>query len=233
MIELLYAPSPNGWKISIMLEECGLAYRLRPVQLDRGEQFSAGFLALSPNNKMPAIIDHDPPGGGDPVSVFESAAILIYLAEKSGRFLPPSLRERIAVLEWLAWQISGLGPTLGQHGHFLLYAKEPVPYARQRFREEAERLYGVLDRQLAKTGAYVAGTDYTIADMACFPWIMTHKAQQFSLEDYPNVKRWYAALRAREKVQAGLVAGREFFGDRMRVRSDAERGHQQAQQQQQ
>jgi GSH-dependent disulfide-bond oxidoreductase len=232
MIELLYAPSPNGWKISIMLEECGLAYRLTPVQLDRGEQFSAGFLEVSPNNKMPAIIDHDPPGGGEPVSVFESAAILIYLAEKSGRFLPQSLRERTAVLEWLAWQISGLGPMLGQHGHFLLYAKEPVPYARQRFREEAERLYGVLDRQLAKTGAYVAGKDYTIADIACFPWIMTHKAQQFSLEDYPHVKRWYATVRAREKVQAGIVAGREFFGDRMRVRSDAERSNQQAQQQQ-
>jgi GST-like protein len=233
MIELLYAPSPNGWKISIMLEECGLAYRLKPVQLDRGEQFSAEFLAVSPNNKMPAIIDHDPPGGGEPVSVFESAAILIYLAEKSGRFLPQTLRERTAVLEWLAWQISGLGPTLGQHGHFLLYAKEPVAYARQRFREEAERLYGVLDRQLVKTGAYVAGKDYTIADIACFPWIMTHKAQQFSLENYPNVKRWYATLRAREKVQAGIVAGREFFGDRMRVRSDAERSNQQAQQQQQ
>ncbi len=232
MIDVFYAPSPNGWKISIMLEECGLPYRLRPVHLDRGDQFTPAFLAVSPNNKMPAIIDDDPEGGGAPVSVFESAAILIYLAEKSGRLLPTALRDRIAVHEWLAWQISGLGPTLGQHGHFLLYAKEQVPYALERFHAEAARLYSVLDKQLERTGAYVAGGEYTIADIACFPWVMTHKAQRFSLDDYPNVKRWYATVRAREQVQAGIVAGRDFFGGRMRVRSDDERGTQQSQQQQ-
>jgi GST-like protein len=222
MIDLYTWSTPNGRKVSVMLEECGLPYRVLPVHLDRGEQFRPEFLAVSPNNKMPAIVDHDPPGGGAPVSVFESAAILVYLAEKAGRFLPHTLRERFAVLEWLAWQVSGLGPMLGQNAHFNLYAKEPMPYAQQRYRAEAERLYGVLDRQLARTGAFVAGAEYSIADMACFPWVMTHKAQRFTLDDYPHVKRWYATVRARDKVQAGLVVGREFFNT-MRVKRDDER----------
>ena len=208
MIDLYYAPTPNGWKITIMLEECGLPYRVHPVRLDRGEQFAPDFLAISPNNRIPAIVDPAPPGGGAPLAIFESGAILLYLAETTERLLPTALPARMAVLEWLMWQMGGLGPMLGQHGHFRLYAPQPVPYAQARYEAEARRLYSVLDRQLAKTGGYVAGADYTIADIAIFPWIMTHKAQGFTLDDFPAMKRWYAAVRARDKVQAGLAVGR-------------------------
>lgn len=208
MIDLHYAATPNGWKVSIMLEECGLPYAVHPVNLGRGEQFAPDFLAISPNNRIPAIIDHDPPGGGAPVSVFETGAILIYLAEKTGCFLPSDLRGRSAAIQWLMWQMGGLGPMLGQNGHFKLYAPEKIPYAIERYEREAARLYGVLDAQLARTGAYVAGQDYTIADMACFPWIITHKAQGFTLDDYPAIKRWFAAVRARSGVVAGTAVGR-------------------------
>ena len=196
-----------------MLEECGLPYEIRPVFLSRGDQFTPEFLETSPNNRIPAIIDHAPEDGGPPVPVFDSGAVLIYLAEKTGRFLPAGVRERAATIQWLMWQMSGLGPMLGQHGHFLLYAEAQHAYALDRFRGEAKRLYGVLDRQLGKTGAYVAGGDYTIADMACFPWVMTHKAQKLTLDDYPNVKRWFATLRAREALQRGLAAGKALFTD--------------------
>ncbi|MES2897785.1 MAG: glutathione binding-like protein [Pseudomonadota bacterium] len=208
MIDLYYAATPNGWKISIMLEECGLPYEVHPVNLGRGEQFAPDFLAISPNNRIPAIIDRDPPGGGPPVSVFETGAILIYLAEKTGRFLPADLRGRTTAIEWLMWQMGGLGPMLGQNGHFKLYAPEKIPYAIDRYGREAARLYGVLDGQLGRTGAYVAGDEYTIADMACFPWIITHKAQGFTLDDYPNVKRWFATVRARPGVAAGTAVGK-------------------------
>jgi GSH-dependent disulfide-bond oxidoreductase len=152
-------------------------------------------------------VDHAPPDGGEPFSVFETGAILIYLAEKTGRFLPKDMRGRSRVVQWVMWQMSALGPMLGQHGHFALYAPEKIPYAIERYRDEAARLYRVLDTQLGKTGAYVAG-DYSIADIACFPWTMTHKAQGFTLDDYPNVKRWYADVRARPQVQAGLAIGK-------------------------
>jgi GST-like protein len=208
MIDLHYAPTPNGWKISIMLEELGLPYRVVPVNIRAGEQFRAEFLAISPNNRIPAIVDHAPSDGGGPFSVFETGAILIYLADKAGRLLPTELRARSNVIQWVMWQMSGLGPMLGQHGHFALYAAEKIPYATARYRDEAARLYGVLDRQLGNTGAYVAGDEYSIADIACFPWTMTHKAQGFALDDYPNVKRWYATLRARPKLQAGLAIGK-------------------------
>ena len=208
MIDLHTAPTPNGWKISIMLEECGLPYRVHLIRLDKGGQFAPDFLAVSPNNRIPAIVDRAPPGGGPDLAIFESGAILLYLAEKAGRFLPPDVAGRMKVVEWLMWQMSGLGPMLGQNGHFKLYAPEKVPYAIQRYEAEARRLYGVLDRQLDRTGAYVAG-DYSIADMACFPWIMTHKAQGFTLDDFPGIKRWYAQVRAREKVQAGLAVGKD------------------------
>ncbi len=198
MIDLHYAPTPNGWKISIVLEELGLPYRVIPVNIRAGEQFSAEFLAISPNNRIPAIVDHAPADGGAPFSAFETGAILIYLAEKTGRFLAADLRGRSTTIQWVMWQMAGLGPMLGQHGHFALYAAEKIPYAIARYRDEATRLYGVLDRQLAATGAYVAG-DYSIADIACFPWTMTHKAQGFTLDDYPNVKRWYAEVRARPR----------------------------------
>ena len=207
MIDLYTAPTPNGWKISIMLEECGLPYTPHLMRLDKGDQFAPAFLAISPNGRIPAIVDHHPPGGGPPLSLFESGAILLYLAEKTGRFMPSDLHARMAVTEWLMWQMAGLGPMLGQNGHFKLYAPEPVPYAMARYEAEARRLYGVLDRRLAATGTFVAD-EYSIADMAIFPWIMTHKAQGFSLDGFPAIKRWYAIVRARDKVQVGLAVGR-------------------------
>lgn len=207
MIELYYAPTPNGWKISIMLEELGLRYTVVPISIRNGDQFKQDFLKVSPNNRIPAIVDRAPADGGEPVTIFESGAILLYLAEKTGRFLPGDLRGRFDVMQWLMWQMGGLGPMLGQHGHFALYATDKISYAIARYRDEAARLYGVLDRQLGKTGAYVAG-DYSIADIACFPWTMTHKAQGFTLDDYPNIKRWYAQVRARPEVQKGLAVGK-------------------------
>jgi GST-like protein len=210
MIDLHYWPTPNGWKVSIMLEECGLPYTLKPVNIGRGEQFRPEFLALSPNNRMPAIVDHDPPGGGAPIALFESGAILIYLAEKTGRFLPADLRGRHATLQWLMWQMGGLGPMAGQNGHFLLYAPEKIPYALERYAKEVNRLYGVLDAQLARTGAYVAGGEYTIADIAIFPWIRTHKAQQIALAEFPHVERWYNMLFERPAARRGLDLGKEL-----------------------
>ena len=210
MIDLHYWPTPNGWKISIMLEECGLPYTLRPVNIGRGEQFSPEFLAISPNNRMPAIVDHDPPGGGAPVAVFESGAILIYLAEKTGRFLGQDLRRRTATLQWLMWQMGGLGPMAGQNGHFLLYAPDKIPYAIERYAKEVNRLYGVLDLQLQRTGAFVAGADYSIADMAIFPWVRIWKAQQVPLDDFVHVKAWHDAMRQRPAVRRGIDAGKEL-----------------------
>lgn len=209
MIDLHYWPTPNGFKISIMLEECGLPYRVVPVRINAGDQFKPEFRAISPNNRMPAIIDHEPANGAPSLAIFESGAILLYLAEKSGKFMPTDLAGRYGVMEWLMWQMGGLGPMLGQNGHFKLYAQEKIPYAIERYENEARRLYGVLDRQVAKTGAYVAG-EYSITDMACFPWIMTHKAQGFTLDDFPGLKRWYADVRARPQVQAGLAVGQEL-----------------------
>lgn len=208
MIDLHFAATPNGWKITIMLEECGLPYAIKPVNIGAGEQFRPEFLAISPNNRIPAIVDHDPPGGGAPVSVFETGAILLYLAEKTGRFLPTDLRARMRTIEWLMWQMAGLGPMLGQNGHFRLYAPEKLPYAIDRYGREADRLYGVLDRQLAHTGAYVAGDDYSIADIACFPWIITHKAQGIDMSQFPHVARWFADIRQRPAVIAGTAVGR-------------------------
>jgi GST-like protein len=207
MIELYFAPTPNGWKISVMLEECGLPYRVFPVNITRGEQLKIDFLKLSPNGRIPAIIDRDPPGGGEPIAMFESGAILRYLAEKAGRFYPADLRARHNVEQWLMWQMSGLGPMLGQNGHFLLYAPEKIPYAIERYGREASRLYGVLDGQLERTGAFIAG-EYSIADIACFPWIMTHKAQAVSLDAYPRLERWFAEVRARRQVQKGVALGK-------------------------
>lgn len=210
MIDLHYWPTPNGWKIAIMLEECGLPYTLRPVNIGRGEQFAPDFLAISPNNRMPAIVDLDPPGGGAPIALFESGAILIYLAEKTGRFLPADLRGRHAAIQWLMWQMGGLGPMAGQNGHFLLYAPEKVPYALDRYSREVDRLYGVLDTQLARTGQYVAGGEYTIADMAIFPWIRTHKAQHVSLAEFSHIERWYDTLFQRPPTKRGLDLGKEL-----------------------
>ena len=219
MIDLLTAPTPNGWKISIMMEECGLPYRVRPINIGRGEQFQPAFLAVSPNNRIPAIIDHAPADGGEPVSVSETGAILVYLAEKTGKFLPADVRGRKAVLEWLFWQVGGLGPMLGQHGHFKLYAPDRIAYATERYRAETLRLYGVLDRQLARH-AYVAGGEYSIADMACFPWIQTYKAQEIDLEGFQALKRWYDLLKQRPGLRRGMDVGREQIN--RRPQDDAE-----------
>jgi GST-like protein len=208
MIDLYFAATPNGWKATIMLEECGLPYTVHPINLGAGEQFAPDFLRISPNNRIPAIVDQAPADGGAAVSVFETGAILMYLAEKTGRFLPADLRGRVAATEWLMWQMGGLGPMLGQNGHFALYAPEKITYAIDRYAREADRLYGVLDRQLARTGAYVAGADYTIADIACFPWIITHKAQGIDMAKFPNVARWFAEVRERPAVKAGTAVGR-------------------------
>jgi len=210
MIDLHYWPTPNGWKISIMLEECGLPYRCIPVNIGQGEQFRPEFLAISPNNRMPAIVDHAPAAPGAPVSVFESGAILMYLAEKTGRFWSTHLRERYAQMQWLMWQMGGLGPMSGQNGHFRVYAPEKVPYAIERYGNEVNRLYGVLDGQLQRTGAHVAGDDYSIADMAILPWIRLHEAYEIPLESFPHLRRWHDALMERPAVQRGLALGREL-----------------------
>ena len=208
MIDLYYWPTPNGWKISIALEEMELPYQVLPVNIGRGEQFTPSFLAISPNGRMPAIVDHEPLGGGEPLSIFESGAILLYLAEKSGRFLPEAPDARYDVVQWLMWQMGGLGPMLGQNGHFRLYAPEPVPYAQDRYTREAERLYGVLDKQLAER-EYICG-DYSLADMACWPWVITYKSQGISLdEQFPNVRRWYDLCKQRPGLRRGYQVGRE------------------------
>ncbi len=210
MIDLYYWPTQNGWKISIMLEECGLPYQMIPVNLGKGEQFKPEFLAISPNNRMPAIVDHDT----ESLAIFESGAILIYLAEKTGRFLPTDLPGRHHTLQWLMWQMSGFGPMAGQYGHFLLYAQDKVPYAIERFGKEVDRLYGVLDTQLGITGAYVAGPAYSIADIAIYPWARTYKMQQVALDKFPNVQRWFQNVSERPAVRRGLDLGRELRGPR-------------------
>jgi GST-like protein len=210
MIDLYYWPTPNGWKISIMLEECDLPYRLIPINIGKGEQFSEDFLSICPNNRMPAIVDTSPSDGLAPLTVFESGAILIYLAEKTGRFLPTTIRGNNDVVQWLMWQMGGLGPMAGQNGHFLLYAPEKIPYALERYAKEVNRLYGVLNTQLARTGAFVAGGEYSIADMAIFPWVRTHKAQKVLLIEFPHVQRWYDDLFKRPAVKRGLDLGKEL-----------------------
>ena len=196
MIDLHYWTTPNGHKVTLFLEESGLPYRIVPVNILRGAQFEPQFLAIAPNNRMPAIVDHEPDGGGAPVSLFESGAILLYLAEKTGRFIASDLRGRNEVLQWLFWQMGGLGPMAGQNHHFSRYAPEKLPYAIERYRKETARLYGVLDRRLADR-AFVAGDDYSIADMASYPWIVPHADQGQSLDDFPNLKRWFHAIRER------------------------------------
>ena len=210
MIELHFWPTPNAWKITIMLEETGLDYRLSQVNLSQGEQFSPAFLAISPNARMPAIVDHDGPGG-EPWSVFESGAILQYLGEKTGRFYPADRRQRSLVEQWLFWQCAGLGPMLGQAAHFG-YMKEPIPYAVERYGKEARRLYGVMDRRLAEA-PYLAG-EYSIADMACWPWIRGYKSLGIDLAEFPAVRRWFKDVGAREAVVRGANIGKEDFARR-------------------
>jgi GSH-dependent disulfide-bond oxidoreductase len=195
MIDLYYWPTPNGHKITLFLEETAIPYNIVPVNIGKGEQFKAEFLAISPNNRMPAIVDHAPSERGAPITVFESGAILLYLADKSERFIANEARGRVEVLEWLFWQVGGLGPMLGQNHHFSRYAPEKIPYAIDRYVKETNRLYGVLNKRLADR-EFVAGA-YSIADMACYPWIVPYEAQGQSLEDFPNLKRWFEAIKAR------------------------------------
>ncbi len=205
MIDLYYWTTPNGHKITMFLEETGLPYRIVPVNIGKGAQFDPAFLAISPNNRIPAIIDHEPDDGRGPLSVFESGAILLYLAQKSGRLLPADVRGRVAVTQWLFWQVAGLGPMAGQNHHFARYASEKIPYAIERYVKETNRLYGVLNKQLTDR-AFIAG-DYSIADIAAYPWIVPYEAQGQKLEDFPHLQRWFqtihdrpATVRAYEKA---------------------------------
>jgi GST-like protein len=202
MINVYSWATPNGHKLHIMLEECGLAYRVIPVNIGTGEQFAPSFLAISPNNKIPAIVDPDGPGG-QPINVFESGAILLYLAAKTGRFLPDELRARYEVLQWLMFQMGGLGPMLGQAHHFHIYAPEKLPYAVERYTNEAKRLYGVLDRRLAKS-RYIGCGEYSIADIAIFPWLRSWKNQGIDWVDYPQLKGWFDEVAARPAVLRGV-----------------------------
>ena len=203
MIDLYTWPTPNGHKIHIMLEETGLPYRVHPIDIGAGDQFKPDFLKISPNNKMPAMVDSDGPDG-KPMSMFESGAMLLYLASKSGKFLPENIRERWSTLQWLMFQMGGVGPMLGQAHHFLVYAPEKIPYAMQRYSKEANRLYGVMDRRLAES-KFIACDEYTIADMAIMPWLRSYKNQGVEMEEYPQVKRWFDGIAARPAVQRGLA----------------------------
>ncbi|WP_428310714.1 glutathione binding-like protein [Hydrocarboniphaga sp.] len=196
MIDLYYWTTPNGHKITLFLEESALDYRLLPVHIGRGEQFRPEFLSIAPNNRIPAIVDQAPADGGAPISLFESGAILLYLADKSRQFIPADLRGRNEVLQWLFWQMGGLGPMAGQNHHFSQYAPEKLPYAIQRYVKETNRLYGVLDRRLADR-AFIAGEAYSIADMAIYPWIVPHENQGQDLGDFPHLSRWFHAIAAR------------------------------------
>ncbi|WP_428660408.1 glutathione S-transferase N-terminal domain-containing protein [Reyranella sp.] len=214
MIDLHYWPTPNGFKITIMLEECGLPYKIIPVNIGTGEQFKPDFLKISPNNRMPAIVDHEPPGGGAPVSVFESGAILQYLAEKTGKFLPTDLRGKYEVLQWVNWQMGGLGPMAGQANHFNMYAPqfnpvEALTYGQQRYSNEVNRLFGVLNKRLADR-EFIAG-GYSIADMASWPWVVGFKNFGQKLDDFPNLKRWFEkSVGERPAVVKGKAVGLEL-----------------------
>ena len=220
MIDLYYWPTGNGKKITIMLEECGLEYQVFPVNIGKGDQFKPEFVKISPNNKMPAIVDHDAAGG--PLSLFESGAILQYLAEKSGRFLPADIRGRYQVLQWVYWQVGGLGPMAGQAHHFLRYAPQKIEYAMERFRNETARLYQVLDTRLGE--ADYLGGDYSIADMATWPWVYRHDWQEQDLNDFPSLKRWFEAVGARPAVVKGAAVGMEWMNfDQQMTQEDRKR----------
>lgn len=207
MIDLYYWTTPNGHKILIFLEEARVPHRILPVNISKGEQFEPEFLRISPNNRIPAIVDNAPSDGGEPISVFESGAILQYLAEKTGQFLPTDVRGRVEVMHWLFWQVGGLGPMAGQNHHFVQYAPERFAYATKRYVNETNRLYGVLNKRLANRD-YIAG-DYSIADMAAYPWIVPHKRQQQNLSQFPHLKRWFETIRARPPVMRAYDRARE------------------------
>ncbi|MGL4405385.1 MAG: glutathione S-transferase N-terminal domain-containing protein [Notoacmeibacter sp.] len=206
-IDLYYWPTPNGWKITILLEELGAPYDVKYINIGKGEQFEPAFLAISPNNRMPAIVDHDGPGGL-PISVFESGAILQYLGRKFGQFYSSDERVRVEIEQWLFWQMGGLGPMAGQAHHFRQYAPEKIEYGINRYTNEVNRLYGVMNKRLADR-AFLAG-EYSIADMACIGWVVPHERQGQNLDDFPNLKRWFYALKARPAVERGLAVGKDM-----------------------
>jgi len=208
MIDLYYWTTPNGHKVTMFLEEAGLPYRIVPINIGKGEQFAPDFLKIAPNNRIPAIVDHQPADGGAPISLFESGAILLYLADKTGRFIAPDLRGRNETIQWLFWQMGGLGPMAGQNHHFTQYAPEPIPYAIERYVKETARLYAVLNKRLADR-EFIAG-GYSIADMACYPWIVPHERQRQNLDDFPNLKRWFAAIGERPATQRAYALAKEI-----------------------
>jgi len=212
VIDLYYWPTPNGHKITIFCEEAGVPYKIHPVNIQQGEQFKPAFLRISPNNRMPAIVDPEPADKGAPMSVFESGAILVYLAEKTGKFLPHDLRGRFEALQWLFWQMGGLGPMAGQNHHFVQYAPEKLPYAIERYVKETSRLYAVMDKRLADR-PYLAG-DYSIADMAAYPWTVPWERQGQKLDDYPNLKRWWETMRDRPGVKRAYEIGKSYQSNR-------------------
>ena len=219
MIDVYSWPTPNGHKVHIMLEECGLPWRVHAVDIGKGDQFTPDFLAISPNNKIPALVDSDGPDG-QPISIFESGAILLYLAGKTGRFLPADVRGKYDALQWLMFQMGGVGPMLGQAHHFRIYAPEPIDYAVQRYTNEATRLYGVMDRQIARTGAYMAGAEYSVADIAIYPWLRSWQNQGIDWTDYPHLKAWFDRIGERPAVQRGV----QVLADRRKpVRTAAEK----------
>jgi GST-like protein len=221
MIDVHYWPTPNGKKVTILLEECGLRYRVVPCRIGQGDQFTREFLEISPNNRMPAIVDHEPQGGGAPIAVFESGAIMMYLAEKAGRFYPQDLRRRTHVNQWVMWQMANQGPKTGECGHFRRLGEEhgDQSYAIRRFTDEVNRLYGVLNNQLYDR-RYLIGDDYTIADMISYPWTVHWKAQGQDIEEFPYFKRWFEELSARPAVQAGMAVGSDLTVDTSKITAE-------------
>ena len=222
MIDLYYWPTPNGHKITLFLEEAGLPYTVKPVDIGKGDQFRPEFLAFSPNNKIPAIIDHAPADGGAPLGVFESGAILVYLANKTGRFFGADVRQKVEVNQWLMWQMAGLGPMTGQYGHFNVYAPERIEYAIDRYTREVQRLLGVLDRRLAGR-SFIAGEEYSIADMAAYPWINPYTKAPLDLEPYPELRRWHAAIAARPATARAYALATQVNPDAGKPLTDEQR----------
>ncbi len=208
MIDLYYWPTPNGHKITLFLEETGLPYTLKPVNIGKGDQFEPGFLSIAPNNKMPAIVDHAPADGGEPISVFESGAILVYLANKTGRFFGSDLRQKVQVNQWLMWQMAGLGPMSRQMGHFNVYAPERIPYAIERYDSEVRRLHRVMDKRLSEA-EFLGGDEYSIADMASYPWIGAYDKLPVDFDAFPHLKRWHQAIAARPATQRAYALTRQ------------------------
>ena len=221
MIDVHYWTTPNGHKITMFLEEAGLQYKIIPVNIGKGEQFKAEFLAVSPNNRIPAIVDHKPADGGKPVPVFESGAILLYLADKTGKFIGKDLRARVATLEWLFWQVGGLGPMAGQNNHFAHYATDKITYAIDRYRNEVNRLFGVMNKRLADH-PFLAG-DYSIADMASYPWVVPWERQGQNIAEFPHLKRWLDAIAARDAVKRAYAVAKEVNPNPGGIRTAEER----------